>query len=178
MPGECQRPAGQDFPGIWGRYLMHACPRSWRSVWNLCTHPPTQTLSCALRVLRFTMLNAVHNAHWHVSDVVCRGIRTREALVGEEAALPVVVVPEKLYLTARSADAVLSPALRAAGKAPLHERLNSGMQLAVLLAHQRCASRPTLQPAQQLHSEGKALCCCAPRAGCPGSVRLHTVRVA
>jgi len=81
----------------------------------------------------------VHPALALCHDTACgsRGIRTREAIAGEEAALPVVVVPEKLYLTARSADAVLSPALRAAGKAPLHERLNSGMQLAVLLAHQR-----------------------------------------
>lgn len=86
----------------------------------------------------------MRHAHWHVRDVVHSGIRTREAIAGEEAALPVVVVPEKLYLTARSADAVLSPALRAAGKAPLHERLNSGMQLAVLLAHQRCVSRTNL----------------------------------
>ena len=57
-----------------------------------------------------------------------------------------VVVPEALYLTAHSADAVLSPTLEAAGKAPLRERLNSGLQLAVLLAHQRCVAPPLPPP--------------------------------
>ena len=79
------------------------------------------------------------------------GIRSREAITGEDAALPLVVVPEALYLTARSAEAVLSPALEAAGKAPLHERLNCGMQLAVLLAHQRCVC-PGSRSLQSLHS--------------------------
>lgn len=81
----------------------------------------------------------VHEALALTEDTECgsRGICSREAIEGHDATLPLVVVPELLYLTGRSADRLLSPALESLHKPPLRESLSPGMQLAALLAHHR-----------------------------------------
>lgn len=61
----------------------------------------------------------------------------RQAIEGDDAQLPLVLVPEQLYLTAAAADRIMSPALQRAGLAPVRESLNAGLALAALLAHQR-----------------------------------------
>ncbi len=66
-----------------------------------------------------------------------RGIITREDITGDDAALPLVVVPEQLYLTVAAADAALSPKLVDAGRPRLRETINPGLCVAALLAHQR-----------------------------------------
>lgn len=75
----------------------------------------------------------------HRGPVRRRGIVTREAIAGEDAQLPLVLVPEELYMTAAVADRLLSPALQRAGRPPLQETLNAGLGLAALLADQRWA---------------------------------------
>ncbi len=75
----------------------------------------------------------IYNAQQHP----CRGIVAREAITGEDAQLPLVLVPEALYLTAAAADRELSPALIAAGRPPLQDTLNAGLCLAALMAQQR-----------------------------------------
>lgn len=73
----------------------------------------------------------------HDNPLRCRGIVAREAIAGEDAQLPLVLVPEQLYLTAAVADRLMSPALQRAGRPPVRDSLNPGLALAALLAHQR-----------------------------------------
>lgn len=73
----------------------------------------------------------------NATDCGARGIVTREAIAGEDAQLPLVLVPEELYMTAAVADRLLSPALQRAGRPPLRDTLNAGLALAALLADQR-----------------------------------------
>jgi hypothetical protein len=67
----------------------------------------------------------------------CRGIVARAAISEEDAQLPLVLVPEQLYLTAAVADRLLSPALERAGRPPVRDSLNPGLALAALLASQK-----------------------------------------
>lgn len=73
----------------------------------------------------------------HKFDHCGRGIVTLEPLQGDDAQLPLVLVPESLYLTASAADGLLSPALQDADRPPLRDSLNAGLSVAALLAHQR-----------------------------------------
>ena len=70
-----------------------------------------------------------------------RGIVTRAAISDDEAQLPLVLVPEQLYLTAAVADRLLSPALERAGRPRVRDSLNPGLALAALLASQKCDSQ-------------------------------------
>jgi hypothetical protein len=73
----------------------------------------------------------------NATDCGSRGIVSRAAISEEDAQLPLVLVPEQLYLTAAVADRLLSPALQRAGRPPVRDSLNPGLALAALLASQK-----------------------------------------